>query len=81
MARGNTHVWKIKNEIRQRNKEEEGKKRAVSMKRSKVGSKKQSQWPIPTKSKYNSNTHNKVIFYNKWEKYNEIQLTIKNRFN
>ena len=32
-----------------------------------------------TKSKYNNNKQNTVIFYQKWKKYNEIQLTTKKR--
>ena len=31
--------------------------------------------PNATKAKYNNNKQNVVIFYNKWKKYNEIQLT------
>ena len=30
---------------------------------------------ITTYSKYNNNKQNMVIFYKKWKKYNEIQLT------
>ena len=30
---------------------------------------------ITTKSKYNNNKQNEVIFNKKWKKYNEIQLT------
>ena len=30
---------------------------------------------ITTKSKYNNNKQNMVIFYKKWKKNNEIQLT------
>ena len=33
---------------------------------------------ITTKSKYNNNKQNMVIFYKKWKKYNEIRFT-KNR--
>ena len=35
---------------------------------------------ITTKSKYNNNKPNMVIFYKKWKKYNEIQLA-KNKIN
>ena len=30
---------------------------------------------ITTQSKYNNNTCKIIIFYKKWKKYNEIQLT------
>ena len=30
---------------------------------------------LPTLSEYNKNKHKIVIFYKKWKKYNEIQLT------
>ena len=34
-----------------------------------------SRRPITSKSKYKNNKQNVVIFYKKWKKYNEIQLT------
>ena len=34
-----------------------------------------SQRPVTSKSKYNNNKPNMVIFYKKWKKYNGIQLT------
>ena len=46
------------------------------MEKSKVGTKKKmSRRPITSYSKYNNNKQNVVIFYKKWKKYNEIQLT------
>ena len=36
---------------------------------------KTSRRPITSKPKYNNNKQNMVIFYKKWQKYNEIQLT------
>ena len=36
--------------------------------------KKKSRWPIATKSKYNINKHNMVVFYKIWKKQDEIQL-------
>ena len=48
------------------------------MEKSKAGmKKKKSRRPIASKSKYNSNKHNIVVFYKIWKKYNEIQLTKK----
>ena len=32
---------------------------------------------LPTSSKYNNKKQEMVIFYKKWKKYNEIQLTKK----
>ena len=56
--------------------DEEGKKRSVSMERSKAGTKKKkSRRPITSYSKYNNNKHNIVVFYKIWIEYNEIQLT------
>ena len=37
--------------------------------------KKMSRRSITSYSKYNNNKQNVVIFYKKWKKYNEIQLT------
>ena len=55
--------------------DEEGKKRGVSMERSNAGTKKQTfRQPITTWSKYNNKKHN-ILFYKIWKKYNEIQLT------
>ena len=34
-----------------------------------------SRRPITSLSKYNNNKQNVLIFYKKWKKYNEIQLT------
>ena len=48
--------------------EEEGNKRGVSMEISKKGMKEK-------KSKYNNNKHNRLIFYKKGKNCNEIQLT------
>ena len=45
------------------------------MERSKAGRKKISRRPITTKSKYNNNNHNMVVFYKIWKKYDEIKLT------
>ena len=46
------------------------------MERSKAGTKKKkSRRPITSYPKYNINKQNMVIFYKKWKKYNEIQLT------
>ena len=53
--------------------DEEGKKRGVSMERSKAGTKKRSRRPITSQSKYNDNKHNMVMFYKIWKsimKYN-----------
>ena len=54
--------------------DEEGKKRVVSMERSKAGTKKKSRRPI-IQSKYNNNKHTMVIFYKNMTKYNSIQIT------
>ena len=46
------------------------------MERSKAGRKQRSDGlSLPTQSKYNKNKHKIVIFYKKWKKNNEIQLT------
>ena len=55
--------------------DEVSKKRGVSIERSKRVQKKVSWWPITGNSKYSNNEHNIEVFYKKWEKYNEIQLT------
>ena len=54
--------------------DEEGKKRGVSMERSTAGTKKKE---VPTAYHIlikiqNNNKDNMVIFYTKWKKYNEI---------
>ena len=63
-----------KNEIRQA--EEDGKKRRVSMERSKAGTNKRSPDGLSHPNQ-NPRIINKYgnIFYKKWKKYNEIQLT------
>ena len=54
--------------------DEEGKKRGVSMERSKAGTKeKEVQTAITTYSKHNKK-HHIVVFSKIWKMYNEIQL-------
>ena len=61
--------------------DEGGKKRSVSIEKSKSGKKKDVPTAYHILIKYNNNKHNTVIFYfKKWKKYNEIQLT-KNKMN
>ena len=58
----NTSAW----ELQEWNAEaEEGKKRGMSMERSKVGTKKKDCLSFTTSSKYNNNKHKIVIFYKK----------------
>ena len=46
------------------------------MEKNKAGTKKKkSRRPITSWPNYSNNKQNMVIFYKKWEKYNEIQLT------
>ena len=65
-----THV-NSKNEIRQWDRRRR-KKRGVIMEKSTAGTNKRSPNGL---SKHNINKHNTVLFYKKWKKYNEIQLT------
>ena len=44
-------------------------------KEAKRARKKDVRQPITSLPKYNNNKQNMVIFYKKWKKYNEIQLT------
>ena len=54
---------------------EEGKKRGVSKSAVQRTSKNEVMTANTTQSKYN-NKHNFVVFYEIWNKYNEIELTI-----
>ena len=57
--------------------DEDGTKRGVSVERSKAGTNKRSPDGLShlTKIRYCNNKQKRVIFYKKWKKYNEIQLT------
>ena len=55
--------------------DEDGKKRGLSMERSKAGKNKRSPDGLLYPNQNNNNKQNMVIFYKKWKKYNEIQLT------
>ena len=52
-------------------------KKEVSMERSAAGTKekKKSRQPKLSLSKYINDKHNLLVFYQRWKKYNEIQLT------
>ena len=58
--------------------DKKGKKRDVSMERSKVGTKKEVPPAYHILTKYNNNKHNIVAFHKIWKKYDEVQL-IKNK--
>ena len=72
----NTSAWEQQERNKTKETDEDGKKRGSSMERSKAGTNKRSPDGL---SHPNQNTiiikQNMVIFYKKWKKYNEIQLT------
>ena len=47
----------------------------MRMERSKAGVKERSPEGLSHPNQKNNNKHNILIFYKKWKKYNEIQLT------
>ena len=77
-----TRAWEQQERNKTKKTTEDGKKRGVSMERSNAFTKKRSPDSL---SHPNRNTiiiikHNMAIFYKKWKKDNEIQLTKKNKW-